>query len=310
MEFIRGRHNLRSQHRGCVATIGNFDGVHRGHQAVLGDLRAAADRLGLPATLVTFEPYPREFFTPEQAPSRLTRLREKLPLLAAAKVDRVLCLAFNARLAAMPAEQFVRDLLIAELGVRFLIVGDDFRFGRARAGDYALLADQGARHGFEVERMRTVNDAGARISSTRIREALLGGDLALAERLLGRPYAVTGRVAYGDALGRELGWPTANLPFRRRRPPLHGIFTVRVDGAGLEAWPGVASAGTRPTVNGADYRVEVYLLDFSSALYGQRLSVRFIERLRGEERFDSLPALREQIGRDVDEARARLAVNP
>lgn len=307
MELVRGRHNLERRHHGCAATIGNFDGVHRGHQAVLADLRSVADELALPATVITFEPYPREFFAPERAPARLTRLRDKLPLFAARGVDRTLCLGFNAELASMSAERFVRELLVDGLGVRFLMVGDDFRFGQGRTGDYSMLREQGRRWGFRVTRMRTVSDGGERISSTRIREALARGDLASAERLLGRPYAVEGRVARGDALGRELGWPTANLRFPRRRPPLQGIYTVRVDGAGLQGWPGVASLGTRPTVDGTDYRIEVHLLDFDRDLYGRRIRVHFLEWLRDEARFDSLEALREQIARDVDEARRRFA---
>lgn len=306
MEFIRGQHNLRTRHRGCVATIGNFDGVHRGHQAVLADLRHEGDRHGLAVTAITFEPYPREYFGGGSSESRLTRLRDKLPHLRAAGADRVLCLPFARALASRTAEAFIDGLLVRDLGVRVVIVGDDFRFGRHRRGDFDLLRAHGEAEGFDVIRMRTVADGGERISSTRIRTALRGGDLATAERLLGRPYTVSGRVARGDALGRELGWPTANLRFPRHRPPLDGIFTVRVDGAGLAGWPGVASLGTRPTVAGEDYRVEIHLLDFRGDLYGRHLTVRFIERLRAETRFDSLATLREQIARDVDAARVRL----
>lgn len=308
MELVRGRHNLKRRHRGCVATIGNFDGVHRGHQAVLADLRGVADRMDLPATVITFEPYPREFFAPDRAPARLTRLRDKLPLFAAQGMDRTLCLAFNAELARMSAERFIEELLVDGLGVRFLMVGDDFRFGQGRAGDYAMLAEHGARLGFQVARMRTVSEGGERISSTRIREALSRGDLAEAECLLGRRYSVEGRVARGDALGRELGWPTANLRFPRRRPPLHGIFTVRVEGAGLNDWPGVASLGTRPTLDGTDYRIEVHLLDFEGDLYGRRIRIHFLEWLRDEARFETLEALTTQIARDVEVARARFAL--
>lgn len=305
MEFIRGRHGITPEQRGCVATIGNFDGVHRGHQAVLAALRAEGERLGLPTTLITFEPHPREFFG--IAPPRLTALRDKLCALADCGIDRVLCLPFNRRLAAMAPERFAEDLLVAELGVRHLMVGDDFRFGRERRGDFDLLARTGRAHGFQVERMPTVTDGGERISSSRVRAALRAGDLDAVTRLLGRPYGVSARVARGDALGRTLGWPTANLRFRGQAP-LTGIYTVDVRGVpGHANWPGVASVGTRPTVDGTDARLEIHLLDYDGDLYGRHLSAVFLDKLREEERFDSLDALTAQIGRDVERARRRFA---
>lgn len=302
MELIRGSHNLRSRHRVCAATIGNFDGVHRGHLAVLQRLRDAASRLRVPAVVVTFEPHPREYFAPDAAPSRITALRDKLRALTQAGVERVLCLEFGPRLAAMEAEDFIREILLARLGVRFLMVGDDFRFGRGRRGDYHLLKHAAAEHGFELTRMPTLALDRVRVSSTRVRQALEAGDLGLAARLLGRPYRISGRVVRGDAMGRRLGWPTANIRFPRVRPAVDGIFTVQV--LGLEApWPGVASVGNRPSVDGRRILLEVHLLDFNGDLYGRHLEVEFLHRLRDQVRFSTLDALAEQIGRDVALAR-------
>lgn len=302
MELVRGGHNLRPRHRPCVATIGNFDGVHRGHQAVLGALREAAGRHRLPATVITFEPHPREYFTPDRAPGRITRLRDKLRLLAACGVERTVCLTFDRRLAAQSAEGFIRELLHGALGVRYLMVGDDFRFGQGRRGDFAMLADAAAACGYELARMPTVSQGGERVSSTRVRAALEAGALELAAGLLGRRYRVSGRVARGEALGRELGWPTANLRFGRRPPPLRGIYTVTVHGLGAPR-PGVASLGTRPTVNGRETLLETHLLDFAGDLYGRHIAVEFLAHQREEARFDDLEALREQIARDAEVAR-------
>ena len=304
MELIRGSHNLRARHRVCAATIGNFDGVHRGHSAVLQRLQAAAGERAMPAVVVTFEPHPREYFAADEAaPARITGLRDKLLALAQAGVERVLCLRFGSRLAVMEAEDFVRDVLVARLGVRFLLVGDDFRFGRGRRGDYALLERSAAKHGFELARMPTVALDSGRVSSTAVREALEGGDLDLAAHLLGRTYRISGRVARGDRLGRRLGWPTANIPMHRRRPPIEGIFTVRVRGLG-GAHSAVASVGDRPSIDGRQVVLEVHLLDFRGDLYGQHIEVEFLRRLRGQIRFGSLDALSEQIARDVEAARA------
>lgn len=302
MELIRGSHNLHPRHRGCVATIGNFDGVHVGHRAVLDRLGAAAARFRLPATVVTFEPHPREYFTPDSAPARITGLRDKVWLLAELGVARVLCLPFGPKLAAMEAEAFIDELLVNRLGVRYLLVGDDFRFGRGRRGDHAMLETAGARHGFELARIPTVDLDGERVSSTRVRSALSSGELEAAARLLGRPYRVCGRVVRGDALGRPLGWPTANIRIGRGRPSVAGIYVTEVHGLG-KPWPAAASVGTRPTVNGHDTRVEVHLLDFEGELYGRHLEVAFLAHLRPEARFDSLEALSAQIGRDVDRTR-------
>lgn len=306
MELIRGLHNLHPRHRGCVATIGNFDGVHRGHQAMLERLREDAASLELPVTVISFEPDPREYFAPDHAPARLTPLRDKVRHLQDCGIDRFLCLPFNAALAGMDPEEFIQRILLDGLAIRHLAVGDDFRFGRARAGDFTTLVAAGARHGFTVSRTDTVRDAGERISSTRIREALARSDLREAECLLGRPYSLCGRVIHGDHIGRELGFPTANIGFRRR-PALEGIFAVDVR---IEDGPeraGVASVGTRPTVDGTRPVLEVYLLDFSGRLYGQHLEVVFRHYLRGQARFGSLEALRVQIAQDVVDARAWFA---
>lgn len=303
MRLIRGLHNLRLEDRGCVATIGNFDGVHRGHRAVFQRLLAEGRARGLPATVITFEPQPLEFLAPQAAPARLTRLREKLKALKACGIERVMVLEFGARLAAMDAETFVERLLIEGLGVRFLLVGDDFRFGRQRGGDIELLRRMGQAGGFAVEGLPTICDEHGRISSTRIREALARGDLEQARQLLGRPYSLEGRVIHGDKRGRGLGFPTANIALHRRVSPVRGVFAVWVHGVGTRPWPGVANIGTRPTLGGSAARLEVHLFDLDRTLYGRHLEVELALRLRDEQRFESLDALREQIWRDVQTAR-------
>ncbi|WP_304640805.1 bifunctional riboflavin kinase/FAD synthetase [Pseudomonas sp.] len=304
MELVRGLHNLRPRHRGCVATIGNFDGVHAGHQAILKRMRAHSARLGLPGCVVIFEPQPREYFAPNAAPPRLTRLREKLSLLAEQGVDRVLCITFNRRLRELSAEQFVQQVLIDGMGVKHLEVGDDFRFGCDRSGDFKFLQVAGERHGFTVEAANTVAEDGERVSSTRLREVLGEGDFALAERLLGRPFSITGRVLHGQKLGRQLEAPTANVQLKRLHAPLRGVFLVTGEVNG-KSYPGVANIGSRPTVQGdGKPHLEVHLLDFAGDLYGQRMTVVFHEKLRDEERFDSLDALKTAIQADFAAARA------
>lgn len=305
MELVRGLHNLRPRHRGCVATIGNFDGVHAGHQAILKRLRTHSDRLGLPGCVVIFEPQPREYFAPQAAPPRLTRLRDKLLLLARHGADRVLCLAFNRRLRELSAEEFVQQVLVDGLGVKHLEVGDDFRFGCDRSGDFAFLLESGKRHGFTVEAANTVADSGERVSSTRLRQVLADGDFDLAERLLGRPFSITGRVMHGQKLGRTLGAPTANVQLKRLRAPLTGVYRVSAELKGL-SYKGVANIGTRPTVQGdGKPHLEVHLLDYEGDLYGQRLTVVFHEKIRDEQRFDSLEALQQAIHADFATARAQ-----
>ncbi len=304
MQLVRGLQNLRPQHRGCVATIGNFDGVHRGHQAILARLRERADDLGVPSCVVIFEPQPREFFGPDTAPARLTRLRDKLALFAAAGVDRVLCLSFNRRLRELSAAEFVHAILVEGLGVQHLEVGDDFRFGCDRAGDFAFLQQAAAVEGFTLEAASTVEIDGLRVSSTRVRESLAAADFVLAERLLGRPFQISGRVLHGQKLARQFGTPTANVQLKRRRVPLTGVYLVSVELDG-KPWPGVANIGVRPTVQGdGNAHLEVHLLDFVGDIYGRRLTVAFHQKLRDEQRFASLEALKTAIHADVAAARA------
>lgn len=310
MQLVRGLQSLQPRHRGCVATIGNFDGVHRGHQAILARLRERAAELGLPSCVVIFEPQPREYFAPGQAPARLTRLREKLELLAEQGVDRVLCLAFNRRLRELSAAEFVHAVLVEGLGVEHLEVGDDFRFGCDRAGDFDFLRRAGAVEGFTVESATTIEVDGERVSSTRLRAALAAADFALAERLLGRPFAITGRVLHGQKLGRQLDAPTANIQLKRRRPPVDGVFTVSAELDGRQ-WPGVANIGMRPSVKSdGQPHLEVHLLDYAGDLYGRRLRVTFHRRLRDEQRFASLEALKAAIDADIAAARAYWRASP
>jgi riboflavin kinase / FMN adenylyltransferase len=279
----------------CALTIGNFDGVHRGHRALIERMTGAARESGLSSCVLTFEPHPREFFAPDAAPPRLTRLRDKLDLLAGLGVDRVHVATFNRAFAALSAERFIGDVLERGLGVRKLIVGRDFRFGAQRSGSFATLQNRD----FTVEAMPDVEFQGRRVSSSAIRAALKAGDLVEAERMLGHPYAISGRVVHGAKLGRGLGFPTANIVLRRP-PPVAGIFVVEVDGYGH----GVASVGRRPTVNPvAVPLLEVHLFDHDSDLYGERLRVRFLKKLRDEEKYDGLPALQAAIARDARQAR-------
>lgn len=289
-------------------TIGNFDGVHLGHQAILTRLKDAAKRLGLPACVMTFEPHPREFFAPDQAPARLTSLREKLKYLIQAEVDCIHVCRFNYNFARINPEQFISHFLNQELFVRWLLVGDDFRFGARRAGDFAMLQTHSAANGFSVEIMPSVTIDNQRISSTAIRQALATGDLNMAKELLGRPYSISGRVIDGDKLGKRIGFPTANIQLKYNHPPLSGIFVVAVRGAIQSSpatiLPGVASLGVRPTIhkNGKPV-LEVHLFDFSQDIYGQHLQVDFLHRLRDEEKYADIDTLILQIKKDVVQAK-------
>jgi riboflavin kinase / FMN adenylyltransferase len=287
--------------RDVALTIGNFDGVHRGHQAMLTRLVEAAEDLALPPTALTFDPPPREFFAPNAAPPRLSSLRDKLEQFAALGVARVHIARFDARLAALTAEEFIDRVMVKSLRTRWVLVGDDFRFGRGRGGDLALLRT--AAKSFSVEAMHSVTVDAERISSSAIREALGRGELERAAAMLGRPYAMSGRVAHGDKRGRSLGFPTANVPLSRK-PPLSGIFAVRVHGLSDAPRLGAASLGVRPTVS-ADPRtvLEVFIFDFDEAIYGRRIRVEFLHKLRDEERFPDLDALTRQIRTDVEQAR-------
>ena len=307
MEIIRGIHNLRPRHHGCVVSIGNFDGVHLGHQQVLGQLAVQSGVYNLPTLLVTFEPYPQEYFAPERTPPRLTRFREKVEILRRYSVDRLLCLPFDERMAHMTPEAFIEQLLVARLGVRYLVIGDDFRFGYERRGDFAMLRAAGAVHGFPVVNLHTFCLDHARVSSTRVRDALSQGDLDGASILLGRPYRMVGRVAHGDKRGRSIGVPTANLFLHRRTAPLAGVYVVEMFGVPGEPQLGVANIGTRPTVGGEQALLEVHLLDFSGDIYGLHVEVDFLHKIRDERRFSSFDDLRTQIASDIRAARAFFA---
>ncbi|MFN3712587.1 MAG: bifunctional riboflavin kinase/FAD synthetase [Alcanivoracaceae bacterium] len=304
MELIRGLHNLRPAHRGGVATIGNFDGVHIGHRRILDQVIAEARQRQVPATVILFEPQPAEFFAPDKSPPRLMTLRDKLRALRRAGVDQVLCCRFDQRFRSQSAAQFVDNLLVTGLGIRYLVVGDDFRFGADRCGDFAYLRDAGQRYGFGVSDTPTCEIDAERVSSTRIRAALQQGNLQRAAALLGHPYAISGRVRHGDKRGRQLGVPTANLAMQRVQSPVAGVYAVRVNGAGLSGAPAVANVGTRPTVDGVDNRLEVHLLDFAGDLYGRHLEVQFLHFLRAEKKFDGLDALVTAIQADIGNARA------
>jgi riboflavin kinase / FMN adenylyltransferase len=298
---------------GCALTIGNFDGVHRGHQAMLALLTSEARHRGLPSAVLTFEPHPRDHFArvagkPELAPARVALLRDKLAELERCGVDHAVVLRFDARLAAMPAEAFISDVLRDGLRARYVLVGDDFRFGARRAGTYAMLDAAGATMGFDVARMLSYEVHGLRVSSSAVRQALAEGDMARAGALLGRPYAVSGRVQHGRKLGRELGFRTLNLRFAHPRPAASGIFVVRVHGLGPQVLPGVASFGVRPTVEDAGrVLLEVHCLHWplaNDAGYGRLVQVELLHKLHDELKYDSLAALREGIARDTEAARA------
>lgn len=303
MQFFRSIHDSTALKRGCVATIGNFDGVHRGHQALLKHLRAEADRLNLPLVVITFEPQPREFFSKDSAPPRLSTLRDKLEYFRECHVDRVYCLRFNQTLAAQSAEDFIQNTLFGHLNIQYMLLGKDFRFGHQRQGDVALLQrmTQGTHRRIDI--YPDVMLDGARISSTRIREALQHNDLKQVTEWLGRPYSLCGRVAHGEALGRQWGVPTANINVYHNNSPLLGIYCVQVRRASTLLQAGVAYIGRRPTLDNGKCILEVHLLDANESLYGERLQVFFLHKLRDEVKFASLDAMIEAIHADVAVAR-------
>ncbi|WP_115717407.1 bifunctional riboflavin kinase/FAD synthetase [Gallaecimonas mangrovi] len=307
MELIRGLYNVRPQHRGCVLTIGNFDGVHLGHQQVLKKLIDKAHEMDLPATLMLFEPQPLELFLGDKAPARLSRLRDKLQALAKLGMDRVIVEPFTPHFASQEPEFFIEQQLVERLGVQFLVVGDDFRFGHGRKGDFAMLQAAAKKHHFTVTNTDSFCLVDDRVSSTRIRQALKENRLADAQLMLGRPYSISGRVHHGAKMGRTIGFPTVNLPLKRKVSPIGGVFAVDVLGADDAAWPGIANIGVKPTVNGKVPTLEVHLLDFSGDLYGCQLDVILRKKLRDEQRFESLDALRSQIEKDEQAARTFFA---
>ncbi len=304
MHLIRGLSHLEPFKNGCVLSIGNFDGLHLGHRAVIKKLAERGEALGLPVVIMTFEPQPLEYFLGDNAPSRLMCLREKVIEFTKLPVDNLLMVRFNRYFANCDAEQFIDDILINKLNVKHLVIGDDFHFGKARRGNFAMLKEKGKLYGFSVEDTGSCQIAGLRISSTLIRDALGAGDLMQAEKLLGHCYSVCGRVAHGEKLGRTIGYPTANIKMFRKNTPVNGVFAVTMTGIdGLEL-EGVANVGTRPTVDGGSKVVlETYLFDFDKEIYGRYVEVRFKQKIRDEIRFQSLEQLKAQIEKDVAEAK-------
>lgn len=308
MKVFRGLPNAESR-APCALTIGNFDGVHRGHQALLAQLRDAADRLGLETAVMTFEPHPREYFAQRagdlsKAPARIASLRDKLQSLSNAGVDRVIVEHFNAQFAALTPEEFVKNVLVDGLHVKWLIVGEDFCYGSRRAGNIATLMEAGQRHGFEVVALPAVNNRGIRISSSAIRQALAAADFDHARALLGHSYTVSGHVIHGQKLGRTLGFPTLNLRISHRRPALSGIFVVQVHGLAPHPLPAVASLGVRPTVDDSGrVLLETHIFDFAQQCYGKLIRVEFLAKLRDEEKYDGLAALTAAIHNDEQRAR-------
>ena len=309
MRLLRGLHNIPADFRGCVATIGNFDGLHLGHQGILQALKAAAAEQGVPTLVMLFEPQPKEFFAPQAAPARLANLREKLQDLATHGVDYVLCLPFNQALRSMSAQTFIEQILLQALRVKHLIVGDDFRFGCDRSGDYQALAAAGRQYGFQVQDSPTLELDSERVSSTRVRTELAANNLSRVAHLLGRPYRMSGRVAFGRQLGRQLDTPTANVMVNRRQLPLTGVFAVQVteEESGRQ-FTGVANCGIKPTVAGVpEPSLEVHLFDFSGNLYHRHLTVEFVHKLREEQKFAGLAELQQAIAADKQAARQYFA---
>ena len=309
LKIIRGINNLHWWRRNSVVTIGNFDGVHIGHQAMIDRLCQKAKTMGLPSVLVTFEPLPHEFFSGEKAPHRLLSFRQKVEyLLAQTELDVVLICRFDQAFSGMDADQFVQRVLIDGLGARYILLGDDFRFGRDRQGDYQLVCKQAASLAVEVEAMSSIQIDAERVSSTRVRAALSSGDLAAAESLLARPYCLSGKVIKGDQLGRKLGYPTANIHLKCKNLALSGVFAVSIKIIG-ETYQGMANIGWRPTVNGRELRFEVNIFDFDADIYGQRAAVMFHTKLRDEQRFSSLDALKSQLAIDQQAAEVFFQAN-
>lgn len=287
-----------------VLAIGNFDGVHLGHAALVQAMGRHAEADGLTPTVLSFEPHPREFFAPQSAPARLSTLREKLELLAACGVEQAMICPFNAAFAELSADEFIQRILVDALRVRQLMIGDDFRFGRGRSGDFLTLQRAGQQQGFGVTAMPSVMVDGERVSSSGVRRALAAGDMAHAARLLGRPYMMDGQVSHGDKIGRQLGFATANIRIKHNPLPMTGVFAVEVSGVDERPLPGVANLGIRPTVGGTRPLLEVHLFDFNRDIYGAHLSVRFLHKLRNEQRFPNFDALKAQIAADAVAARA------
>lgn len=313
MQLIRGLHNLDRMldafESGCVLTIGNFDGVHLGHQKILDQVAADAKEAGLPSVVMLFEPLPIEFFAPDRAPVRLMNLREKLDAFGQTDIDYVLVCRFDDRFAHMCAQTFVEDLLVAKLNIKQLVVGDDFRFAKNREGSFQTLVDNGKKFGFVVDDMSTLIYQGDRVSSTRIRKALAAHDLDLVRVLLDKPFYFKGRVIHGQRLGRQLGFRTLNLNPKRLQMPVEGVYSVYVSGLAEEEWPGIANIGVRPTVDGLRPSIEVHLFNWNKDVYGAHVGVTLHRFIRSEMKFDSLDELKKQIALDVQQAKQLLDVD-
>ncbi|MDD6910629.1 bifunctional riboflavin kinase/FAD synthetase [Actinobacillus minor] len=310
MQLVRGFHNLANNpifQQGCALSIGNFDGVHLGHQNILARLNEKAKVLNLPSVVMVFEPQPREFFAKKSGnltanpPARLMRLRDKLKYLEKAGVDFVLCVRFSAQFAKLTAHEFIEKLLVERLNVRYLSVGDDFHFGSDRSGNYQTLLNAGKTLGFEVEESHTHSFESERISSSLIREALSKDELTLAAKLLGKPYSIAGRVAHGNKLGRTIGFPTANIMLNRLVTPLQGVYAVKIE-TKYGIYSGIANVGNRPTINGTKPLLEVHILDFNRSIYGEAVEVSFLKKIRNEVKFPSFEVLKEQIEKDRQQA--------
>jgi riboflavin kinase/FMN adenylyltransferase len=307
MQLIRGLHNLKDEHRGCVLTIGNFDGIHLGHQALLKLLAEMADKHDAKRCLMTFDPLPHEYFSTASATPRLMNTREKIIALIEHNPElcpeNLLLLNFDDDFSAMSADQFVKTILVDALAVRAVVIGDDFRFGQDRRGNLEMLKTLGAEYGFEARALPTQQVTNQRVSSTQIREALLNNQFDLAEQMLARPYEICGRVAHGDKRGRSIGFPTANIHLHRPETPLYGVYSVTMHSGKFGHVPGIANVGRRPTVNGERVQLEVHLFDFEQDIYGQHVCVSFHQKIRDEKKFESFDDLKDQIQLDCVEAR-------
>ena len=307
MKLLRGFQHILELSLGTVATIGNFDGVHLGHQEILSALRSEATRMQLPLLVMLFEPQPGEYFQGQQAPARISSLREKMQMLRQCGVDYVYCLKFDGHLASMSATEFSERFIFSLIKARYLLVGEDFRFGRGRLGDFELLHEMGGIHSCVVEKFNDFFIDEQRVSSTKIRQALHQGEFKSAAKLLGRPYTMCGRVVHGEGRGGQWGIPTANLRMNRTTLPLKGVFCVRVMRQGKPTLAGVANIGCRPTIDGSKNVLEIHLFDFDESLYGEMLQVCFLRKIREEMKFSSIDALIEQIRNDISAARAYCA---
>lgn len=309
MQLISGLHNLRKQHQGCALTIGNFDGVHLGHLQILLNLKKAAIERNLSSCIMSFEPLPEEYFNRDTAPARLYRLREKWCALERTQIDYFLCCKFNKSLASLSADEFIENILVDKLKVKYLLIGDDFRFGSNRCGDFEKLQQAGKKFGFEVYNSESLCFNDQRISSTRIREALKNDQLDEATSLMSRPYQICGRIAHGDKRGRTIGFPTANIKLHRHATAVHGVYAVHVTGQNQLSVNGVANVGKRPTVDGQSLQLEVHLFDFNAEIYGQQVCVEFKQKIRDEKKFDSFDQLKEQIIKDSEQAKIYFSHN-